>query len=655
MYVHARAHADAGPFHTPRAQNGVTVLHHAAMYGMMEAVTLILNHGAGTVNLDARTTRPQMQSFNNVLQQGSSGEETPLHSAIIHRHEQVALALLAAGASVDLARTDGCTALHLAAKHGAEDAARELLARGASLAARNKCEQTPLHMAAAEYNCGVLYLLIVAAGAEALTAADASGNTLLHVCAEQGHDGPAAKALQKAGAPLGAALNKAGLSPLHIAAKRGVCNAALLLLLLEHAQKEGGCAAIDVCAGPGEHCGSTPLHLAAASCSEGAVLALVKHNAALDAADATGNTALHLVARGNLKSAFGIASFGSPTFGLGDLDRRAVAIATALVEAGASVTACNNAGRTPADLASSIALKKLLTRAPSAALPDDFTAWLAHVGFATFTGKLVRLGYKCLADLRHLQAEDLVVDGDMTKVERYKFMEAVRRVVVDNGLGEEEDSGGGAGGGCDVMLSYRVSETGEAAGGDRTVVELSAALRSLGYSVFVGEAAIQASDNWPRTIQNGVEGCGAFVALCSTTYGDETISPWTFRELVMADALKKPLITIWHSGVYPPPALAIYLSAVQRIPGGMCDMRALGGVNCILEELVATLRRMGVTPGAAAARALQRSQSRDSAPPLELPAPAPAAAASNGLEELSSDEFRSEPDPAAGAVEDGPQ
>ena len=155
------------------------------------------------------------------------------------------------------------------------------------------------------------------------------------------------------------------------------------------------------------------------------------------------------------------------------------------------------------------------------------------------------------------------------------------------------------------MISYRVPETGEL--GDRAVFALQAALQARGYSAFVGEAAIQGAASWPATIQRGVEDCKAFVILCSPTYGDAVRSPWTERELVLADALKKPLIPIWHSGPYPPQPVAIYLTKLQRIPAGnFSDGYAAAGISHerVTDELVAALARVGVVPAAAAARSV---------------------------------------------------
>jgi hypothetical protein len=149
---------------------------------------------------------------------------------------------------------------------------------------------------------------------------------------------------------------------------------------------------------------------------------------------------------------------------------------------------------------------------------------------------------------------------------------------------------------ADVMISYREPETGQ--GGDKSVFVLQAALEARGFSVFVGEAAIQGGEEWPETIAAGVHNCSAFVVLCSPTYGDTV---WTKRELVMADNLRKPLIPVWHSGPYPPKAVEIFLGGKQRIPGGNFSdgyVAAKIAHSAVAEELIAALLRAGIVPGA---------------------------------------------------------
>ena len=148
---------------------------------------------------------------------------------------------------------------------------------------------------------------------------------------------------------------------------------------------------------------------------------------------------------------------------------------------------------------------------------------------------------------------------------------------------------------CPVMISYRVAETGE--DGDGTVFRLQAALEARGYSVFVGEKAIVGAAKWPKTIQDGVLSCKAFVVLCSPTYG---ATEWTEAELSLAKNEGKPLVPVWHSGPYPPPAVKIFLTAMQRIPGGSCNMTGdqpglrKAALEDVADEVCEALERVGV-------------------------------------------------------------
>ncbi len=157
----------------------------------------------------------------------------------------------------------------------------------------------------------------------------------------------------------------------------------------------------------------------------------------------------------------------------------------------------------------------------------------------------------------------------------------------------------------DVMISYRVAETG--ARGDKSVFALQAALEARGYSVFVGEGAIQGADDWPTTIQHGVEASAAFVVLCSPSYGDAVASPWTRRELVMAGNLQKKLLPVHHSGPYPPQAVAIYLSGVQRIPGGELPHGYADSAfthDDVAAQLAQALLREGIKPSSNSKKAV---------------------------------------------------
>jgi hypothetical protein len=153
--------------------------------------------------------------------------------------------------------------------------------------------------------------------------------------------------------------------------------------------------------------------------------------------------------------------------------------------------------------------------------------------------------------------------------------------------------------GRQVMIGYRKSDTGRVEdGGDGTVTWLSLGLEKAGYSVFVGENALTAGQEWTREIQAAVKECQVFVALCSPDYGN---TKWTLREIQMADNNGKMLLPVWHSGAFPPAAVEIFLSGTQRVPeGNLCIVDGLAsgsvGQNNVLREIVACLSDMGIRP-----------------------------------------------------------
>lgn len=232
--------------------------------------------------------------------------------------------------------------------------------------------------------------------------------------------------------------------------------------------------------------------------------------------------------------------------------------------------------------------------AAAAAVPADVAALLDQLSMSQHGVALVsQLGVASVADLRLMSEADLEKEVPALKLaERRRLHSAIALATAPAAAAAPAAAGPDP---ADVMISYRVPETGD--GGDRSVFALQEALQKRGYSVFVGETAIQGASSWPSSIQKGVENCKAFVMLCSETYGDADKSPWTKRELELADYLKKPLLPVWHSGPYPPRPVAIYLGGTQRIPSGIFRN---GYANAdisherVAEELAAALARLGV-------------------------------------------------------------
>jgi hypothetical protein len=110
---------------------------------------------------------------------------TPLHWAAIRGHEDLALALLAAGAPADVTGADGGSPLHWACHHEQTDLVRGLLRAGADPNRANQWARTALHVAARR-NCQRVAEVLIESGAT-LDATTREGWTPLHVAARAGH------------------------------------------------------------------------------------------------------------------------------------------------------------------------------------------------------------------------------------------------------------------------------------------------------------------------------------------------------------------------------------------------------------------------------------------------------------------------------------
>jgi uncharacterized protein len=103
---------------------------------------------------------------------------TPLLAALYHRHEALALRLIARGASVHAKDPSGSSSLHWAAFHGHQEAVRQLIAKGADIDAQDKAGCTPLLRAVMHGHTVIIQLLLIHGGAVNLC--DRMGSTPLH-------------------------------------------------------------------------------------------------------------------------------------------------------------------------------------------------------------------------------------------------------------------------------------------------------------------------------------------------------------------------------------------------------------------------------------------------------------------------------------------
>ncbi|TNN53965.1 Caskin-2 [Liparis tanakae] len=195
--------------------DGFSALHHAALTGTTELLSLLLETQATVDIKDINGMRP-------------------LHYAAWQGKADSVLLLLRAGASVNSSSNDGQMPLHLSAQYGHYQVSEMLLQHQSNPCLMNKGKKTPLDLACEFGRLKVAQLLLssnmVAAlleGASGHENADSPATTPLHLAARNGHK-DIIKLLLKAGIDINRA-TKAGTS-LHEASLYGKTEVVRLLL-----------------------------------------------------------------------------------------------------------------------------------------------------------------------------------------------------------------------------------------------------------------------------------------------------------------------------------------------------------------------------------------------------------------------------------------
>lgn len=310
--------------------NSLTPLHFAARKGDAAICDALLSSGA---QVDAR----------------AGGGLTPLHVAATPGNEAVVKLLVTKGADVNArCAVEGRSPLHYAIAGSREETARFLIDHGCDLESQDARKLRPLHVAAAWGRIEVAKLLLEKK--VLLNAADAKGLTPLHHAALGNHSG-VVDALLAAGAEKNP-LAEDGRTPLHGAAELDHLDAARRLVRAK--------ADLNL----QDHRGATPLLLATTAGREPMASMLVEEGAVLDLADGRRRTSLHAAVEGRLlalarllvgkkarldsrndkgMTPLLLALSVAPKTGKDEL----VAL---LLEAGASPTVADDAGRTPLHL-----------------------------------------------------------------------------------------------------------------------------------------------------------------------------------------------------------------------------------------------------------------------------------------------------------------
>ncbi|TSZ26368.1 Caskin-2 [Bagarius yarrelli] len=188
--------------------DGFSALHHAALTGTTDLLSLLLDAQA-TVDIKDRNGM------------------RPLHYAAWQGKAESVLMLLRGGASVNGASQDGQIPLHLAAQYGHYDVSEMLLQHQSNACMVNKAKKTPLDLACEFGRLKVVQLLLSSNMVVALLEGNGRDNTPLHLAARNGHK-DIIRLLLKAGIDLNRT-TKAGTA-LHEAALYGKTEVVKLLL-----------------------------------------------------------------------------------------------------------------------------------------------------------------------------------------------------------------------------------------------------------------------------------------------------------------------------------------------------------------------------------------------------------------------------------------
>lgn len=76
----------------------------------------------------------------------------------------------------------------------------------------------------------------------------------------------------------------------------------------------------------------------------------------------------------------------------------------------------------------------------------------------------------------------------------------------------------------------------------------------------------QGGSDFFLTIQESINRCEVFVAVCSSTYSNKEESEWTYMEYTLAKTKKKHILPVFHSGTWPPAGIEMYLITKEYVP-----------------------------------------------------------------------------------------
>ncbi|KAL3865979.1 hypothetical protein ACJMK2_043321 [Sinanodonta woodiana] len=229
----------------------------------------------------------------NIDSESPPNKETPLHQAIIHKHEDVALFLIAKGADVNKIPTrkihNSC--LHVACQLGQARVVDALLETNLQIDLKNKNGVTPLHFALMYKNVEIAKRLIEK-GCDINLSSGRLDKTPLHISSEMGSKTIAEILIEKGADPM--AKDRKGHSPMHYASMNGKKDIVVLLMEQNADQSE---ARTLKRRHKKEMKGLNPIHYAARRGRVDVLMSLIQSGVNADLPDMYGRSPLYLAAR----------------------------------------------------------------------------------------------------------------------------------------------------------------------------------------------------------------------------------------------------------------------------------------------------------------------------------------------------------------------
>ena len=236
---------DAGADFNILNRDGLSLLHDACEFGVLEIVKILVRAGAGVrvtsdethtcLHAAAQEGRTEIVRYlvslpdvDNIMNQETVECNTALHLAAICRKPDVLQVLIDAGAHIDIQDNAGCSPLHSACDSGVLDTVEMLVRAGAEVRATDDKGWTCLYFAARYAHTETVRYLVCLPEVD-VNHRDADNYTALHY-AVVNVEPDVVQVLIDAGADINTQNSEEGRSPLHSACVRGALDMVEMLV-----------------------------------------------------------------------------------------------------------------------------------------------------------------------------------------------------------------------------------------------------------------------------------------------------------------------------------------------------------------------------------------------------------------------------------------